>query len=199
MTKENIILAALRLFLLRGYRNVSLIDVANEVGITKGGIYHYFGSKEDLLLTAIYQLFDRFGAKCDELFDSEKSCWEILNAVMVQRELDNHMENLLNIKSGDYRANRAGLALEMMHNFPELQERIDNSNIQFRNVIEKMLLKAQQQGEIKEDQNAFALASMIVCILSGQNVLGKVMDSPDMRQQMLESLWQVIGCSASKK
>ena len=43
--KNKIIVAALRLFLLRGYKYVSLIDVAQEVGITKGGIYHYFENK----------------------------------------------------------------------------------------------------------------------------------------------------------
>ncbi len=72
MTKENIIIASLRLFLMRGYTSVSLIDVAKEVGITKGGIYHYFSSKEELLNVAIYFFLDRFEEKYINLLNKNK-------------------------------------------------------------------------------------------------------------------------------
>ena len=73
MTKNTIIITALRLFLLRGYKNVSLVDVAKEMGITKGGIYHYFGSKEELFHSVICYLFDYFAGKYAELFSKEQN------------------------------------------------------------------------------------------------------------------------------
>lgn len=45
--------AALRIFAERGYANARLEDVAAAVGVTKGTIYHYFATKEDLLVRAI--------------------------------------------------------------------------------------------------------------------------------------------------
>lgn len=45
--------AALRIFAERGYANTRLEDIAASVGVTKGTIYHYFSTKEDLLLRAI--------------------------------------------------------------------------------------------------------------------------------------------------
>jgi AcrR family transcriptional regulator len=45
--------AALRIFAERGYANTRLEDIAASVGVTKGTIYHYFATKEDLLLRAI--------------------------------------------------------------------------------------------------------------------------------------------------
>lgn len=42
--------AATRLFAKNGYTNTSLDDIAADVGFTKGGIYYYFRSKEQLLL-----------------------------------------------------------------------------------------------------------------------------------------------------
>ena len=41
--------AALRLFLARGYDNTPMSRVAQELGLTKAGVYHYFESKEHLL------------------------------------------------------------------------------------------------------------------------------------------------------
>jgi AcrR family transcriptional regulator len=55
--------AALEVFAQRGYRNARLDDVAEAAGVTKGAIYHYFDTKEALLLAVVehYQAlaFDR--------------------------------------------------------------------------------------------------------------------------------------------
>jgi AcrR family transcriptional regulator len=45
--------AALCVFAERGYRNTRLEEVAEAAGVTKGTIYHYFATKEDLLCRAI--------------------------------------------------------------------------------------------------------------------------------------------------
>lgn len=41
--------AAIRVFCQKGYAAASIRDVANEVGVLKGSLYHYISSKEDLL------------------------------------------------------------------------------------------------------------------------------------------------------
>src|SRR3954468_14169102 len=41
--------AAARVFYERGYANASVQDVADELGILKGSLYHYIETKEDLL------------------------------------------------------------------------------------------------------------------------------------------------------
>ena len=46
--------AAARVFYARGYSDASVQDVADEIGILKGSVYHYVKSKEDLL----YRLLD---------------------------------------------------------------------------------------------------------------------------------------------
>jgi AcrR family transcriptional regulator len=50
---SEILEAALRTFAERGYANTRLEDVAATVGVTKGTIYHYFATKEELLRRAI--------------------------------------------------------------------------------------------------------------------------------------------------
>lgn len=192
LTKDNIILAALRLFLLRGYRNVSLMDVANEIGITKGGIYHYFGSKEELFHAGICYLFDYFGGKYSEFISKEKTFRGTLR-FLLSGEQDNYLESLLNIKQGDYRANNASLALEVMHNFPEIQERIDSSQLVLRNIIKEKLQMAQESGEVRPDLDAEVMATIVLSISSGLNVLGKNLSTPAMYQQAIDCLWQLIG------
>jgi AcrR family transcriptional regulator len=52
---EEVYRAALRLFREKGYHATSMQDIAAAVGLYKGSLYHYIGSKEDLLV----QVFER--------------------------------------------------------------------------------------------------------------------------------------------
>lgn len=51
--------AAVRLFASRGYANTSLEDVASAAGFTKGAVYYYFKSKENLLLSVLHAIEER--------------------------------------------------------------------------------------------------------------------------------------------
>lgn len=47
--REQILDAALRIFAEKGFAGASIRDIAKEVGVTEGLIYHYFESKDQLL------------------------------------------------------------------------------------------------------------------------------------------------------
>ncbi|WP_221412272.1 TetR/AcrR family transcriptional regulator [Dysgonomonas sp. 511] len=47
-SKKQILQTALKLFLKNSYKEVSLRDIVNEVGLAKGAFYHYYSSKDEL-------------------------------------------------------------------------------------------------------------------------------------------------------
>src|SRR5258708_22259781 len=55
-TRSNILRVALLLFLEKGYKDVSYQDLVKKTGLSKGAIYHYFASKEELLI-AVFDMF----------------------------------------------------------------------------------------------------------------------------------------------
>ena len=55
--------AAVKVFYERGYSDATVQDVADELGILKGSLYHYIDSKQDLLL----RLFDQLHADVDRI------------------------------------------------------------------------------------------------------------------------------------
>src|ERR1700693_3524864 len=55
-TRSNILKVALLLFLEKGYKDVSYQDLVKKTGLSKGAIYHYFSSKEELLV-AVFDMF----------------------------------------------------------------------------------------------------------------------------------------------
>jgi AcrR family transcriptional regulator len=54
-TRAEIITAAYRLFLDRGYHGTSMRQIAQEAGVALGGIYNHFSSKEDVFLAVFIE------------------------------------------------------------------------------------------------------------------------------------------------
>lgn len=60
---KDVIEAAIRVFHKKGYASASIQDVADEVGVLKGSLYHYIDSKEDLLA----RIFEDSAGQFEEL------------------------------------------------------------------------------------------------------------------------------------
>lgn len=59
LTRQNLLKAALAVFSRQGYAATRLEDIADEAGVTRGAIYHHFGSKADLYLALAERISDR--------------------------------------------------------------------------------------------------------------------------------------------
>lgn len=204
LTRENIVLAALRLFLHRGYSTVSVIDIANEIGITKGGIYHYFSSKDQLLQVALHYLLDRFEAKYVELLNSREPVREMVGRLLVDRPLESYARELLQVQPErdlDY----AHFAIDVMRQFPDIQARIEQSYMVICQVLCNRLETARKEGELHPGADCFALAVAIISIVHGQNSLGCSFQTQAMRQQvsaemlrLMENKMCALAASAAK-
>lgn len=53
--QERILEAARELFLVKGYNGSNLRDIARQARVSMGGIYHHFGSKEEIYLALLNQ------------------------------------------------------------------------------------------------------------------------------------------------
>jgi AcrR family transcriptional regulator len=56
--QAQVVLDAARVFALHGYDQTSVPQLADELGLAAGSLYHYFGSKEELLIAICDQLMD---------------------------------------------------------------------------------------------------------------------------------------------
>jgi TetR/AcrR family transcriptional repressor of nem operon len=52
-TRDRIILAGLRLFAAKGYQSTSIVDLLQEANAHSGSFYHFFPTKQDLLLAVL--------------------------------------------------------------------------------------------------------------------------------------------------
>lgn len=67
LTRELILDAGERLFIERGYRSVSLEEIAEAAGVTRGALYWHFSGKGDLLLDIFIRLRDQVRRELSQL------------------------------------------------------------------------------------------------------------------------------------
>jgi TetR/AcrR family transcriptional regulator, fatty acid metabolism regulator protein len=100
--RRQILDAAVRVFARQGFHTCRVSDIADEAGVAYGLVYHYFGSKEevldtlflerwDILLEAIAHVDDRRGAARDKLYavagfiiDSYRHDPELMKVIIVE-------------------------------------------------------------------------------------------------------------------
>jgi AcrR family transcriptional regulator len=84
---DEIITAAAKVFRTKGYHAASVQDIADEVGILKGSLYHHFDSKEELLYLIVKEpiagLYQRVG---------EIVAMEVPAAEKLRRAISAHLE-----------------------------------------------------------------------------------------------------------
>jgi TetR/AcrR family transcriptional regulator, cholesterol catabolism regulator len=79
---DDIVRAAAQLFGDKGYDATSLEDIAGEVGIWKGSIYHYIDTKQDLLLAVVRLPAERILAVLRETVASDLPPSEKIRAIV---------------------------------------------------------------------------------------------------------------------
>lgn len=170
----------------RGYKSVSLVDVAAAAGVTKGGIYHYFSSKDELLQTAFSFFLNCIEKKYEELLHRSASCRDVLQVILVGEGLENYIKELLgvNIRGNiDY----VHFVIEVMRRFPEFSERIRESQALLCGSIAAKLEQAVAAGEIRKDMDAEALAVILLTLQNGHGF-----QPINIKQRMLDSVWRLL-------
>lgn len=71
-TKDSIIDTAEQLFAQFGYLGVSMMDIANSLGITKAALYYHFDSKEKIYLEVLNSAFEEFSETIQKVIGDKK-------------------------------------------------------------------------------------------------------------------------------
>jgi AcrR family transcriptional regulator len=147
--------AALRVFAQHGYRNTRLDDVADAAGVTKGAIYHYYDTKEELLLSVIehYQAL-AFG-RAEEALQNNRLSASARIQLLVQR-----------IFSAGERRNRQLLGLlirGIAHEVPRVHERwLRDGPVRLWRLVADLVEEGKRNGEFRRDADSDVAARVLI-------------------------------------
>ncbi|RME93661.1 MAG: TetR/AcrR family transcriptional regulator [Candidatus Hydrogenedentota bacterium] len=157
--KKEILKAALKVFARKGYHQANVSDIASEAGVSQGTIYHYFSSKEELLINAFEQ--EELNLFYNNLTSKVKSCNSATEKLSL---LANETSKKLEI-SRDLLLASVEFWSHIPQN-PKIQEKANESFYRMRKAIETILLEGIQNGEFQA-VNTEHVASLMIAVFDG--------------------------------
>jgi len=185
--KEYIIDQAYGLFLGRSYEAVSISEISNAIGFTKGALYHHFRNKEELFKAVI----DKY-LIIDELeFDPEQTTLKQYLDLSVQKA-QKITGQLISTIPAYIPLNLLSLFIDAFRHYPGFaanKEDLIKSEI---NRTIKVLDLAIERGEIRGDLNTLLIAEMIFTLNTGiaRNLVHNNMTTQTAIEQMREQLFE---------
>lgn len=147
-TKERIIEQAMTLYKKSGYNNVKITDICKASGISIGGFYHHFKTKEDI----INQVYIGFDAHLSDLLKDKEfpSCSSAILFII---------ENELNYSQ------KSGVQITLMIfqlQLTSLKKQIVDENRYINLSLEKYILNGISSGEFNSDINVKEIIQWIL-------------------------------------
>jgi AcrR family transcriptional regulator len=154
---EEVLAAAARVFARRGYADASVQDVADELGILKGSLYHSIDAKEDLLFWLLEEVHAELQSIADQVAESEGSALERLELYVRSHVLYN-LDNLERVSIYD-------------HDFEALSEERLATMTARRRALERfvngLIKEAQGEGSADATGDARVLVNCVFATISG--------------------------------
>ncbi len=166
-TKEKIILKALQYFTENDYEGASLYKIAHAIGITKGGIYHYFESKDQLFHECLVFMFSAIQDISMAMVSREMTLEEFVSGLFSFEELFNALAAMFKIDLLDDYFNFAYLMFSGIKKFPDLKVMIGEIYTFMIEELRKALSRFQEQKEIKAQLDCNALAFELGSMMEG--------------------------------
>ena len=157
--------AAFRTFTERGYRAARLDDVADAVGATKGAIYYYFDSKEDLLRQAVEARHRTIYAEIGQALAAQSGPVSA-SIRLVLRRLWEH------VVDADWGPAFRLMLGEMSVDFPALfRTWAEAGPLQWTTLVADLIEEGVDRGEFRPDTDAEVSARVVVSGLMLQAAL----------------------------
>jgi AcrR family transcriptional regulator len=135
--RERILRAAVDLFAEQGFDGTSVAEVISRAGVAKGGFYHHFASKEDLLYEVYGDLISRQLSAMEQILARADPPAERLRALIV---------DLVTSTAGS--AKQALVFWREMHKLgPGRAEQYRRQRRRYHDAVRRLIREAQASGE----------------------------------------------------
>ncbi|MFB0502845.1 MAG: TetR/AcrR family transcriptional regulator [Candidatus Bathyarchaeia archaeon] len=154
--RTGIIEQALKMFLERGYHHTRMTDIASSLGVSKGAIYQYFNSKEQLLIEVIKYRGERRTEAVQGFLDSDSP-----KAISTSEFFDKMLELSLSVSP---------LSIELLHETTRnkvLRKMLARIAEGWSQQLIKLIDEMKSNGTIRPDVDSPSLSRGILALRDG--------------------------------
>jgi TetR/AcrR family transcriptional regulator, fatty acid metabolism regulator protein len=137
--RRRILRAAITVFARNGYHSSKVGEIATEAGVAYGLVYHYFGSKEELLETIFRRTWANMLEQVEEVERPEEPLREQIRAIA-------------RIVLGSWQADPEliRVLIREVARGPQLQREVDEIQLAFA-ALERVLARGKERGQLRSE------------------------------------------------
>jgi TetR/AcrR family transcriptional regulator, transcriptional repressor for nem operon len=159
-TREHILNVAFSLFLQKSFKEVTLKDIVEKTGMSKGAFYHYFSSKEQLFLELVNSVFSSVLDIPYNSFNNESLYHFYIDYI------NYFAANLQHQNKGDGGSipsfNYISLIFDAIRLFPDFQEKLQLSKQVQLSAWKEIIRASRNNGEINSPMSDEQIANMFI-------------------------------------
>jgi len=206
-TEHEILEMAFEMFLEKGFSEVSTNELIREAGLTKGGFYYCFKSREDLDRRVVERYIHPFFTQPVEAMQQE---WEekrpdaptgelLWNGFFQPQRFANYQEKIG--KEIPFR-NFYFLLYESMKKFPEVNDYFKEFNSRKGELLYRILERGKMRREVVKDIDLENYVTMILAMQDGilaLKVLDDGIDDEEKYKNIQKQMWRDISTESVEK
>lgn len=188
-TRQVIVEASLQLFSVKGYYNTSISDILQATGLTKGGLYGHFGSKEEIWDAA----YERSVEIWQEIvFEGVSEISDPVERIMraVQNDLRNYIGGDV-FRGGCFFFN---MLVELPGQSERMARRILDGYRAFSHLLASWIEEARETGILRADVDSGEVADFILTAINGAAVLYAASREPPILEMTIHQLRLHLNC-----
>jgi len=167
-SKEHIILISSKLFLQKSFKEVTMKEIVENTGLSKGAFYHYFTSKEQLFLEVLNYFFEQVSRKYENY--SNESLYQFYHdyaneTVTLTKKYLAKFENELSEVS--ITMNYFSLIFDALKLYPEFREKIITEFNKEIGYWTKAVERARSKGEIYSPMTDKEISELFMYLSDG--------------------------------
>ena len=165
-TRRNIIEKSLQLFSVKGYYNTSVSDILDATGLTKGGLYGHFASKEDIW----YAVYDEaVNIWKGIVFKGIRNNSDPLRRI--EKFIENDMQDYLGADVFEGGCFFLNMLVELSGQSASMNKQILRGFVRLSGLLRSWLQEAHQKGLLQENLDHQETANFIIISLNGAAAL----------------------------
>ena len=195
--RERLIEAAKRVIFAQSYEGVSVDELCVAAGVTRSSFYHFFSSKQELVLAAIesqWQWFEQTVLMPTFLDDCPPQ-------ERILRFFDQVLERQLaqKLASGYMRGCLAGnLTLEMSTQDEVIRARVERFFREWLRYFERMLDEAKARGSVPPTLDVATTAQALLAYFEGVMLLAKGRNDPSLIRTLHAGVLALMECQGER-
>ncbi|WP_158781417.1 TetR/AcrR family transcriptional regulator [Pantoea sp. BAV 3049] len=174
---QDLLNTALECFWLHGYRGTSMADLMKASGLASASIYKLYPDKRTIFLAALRQYMDNGLARLEQRYQQ-------LSPEEALKETLSFGVELSTGKAGERGCLTIATANELLPGDDEIRRLVGYKFSGIVRHLTAILVKGQQAGVFRRDQDAAILAETLFMLLEGMRVYGKIQPDSGMLAQV---------------